>query len=127
MRFNRTLYAVLLSAFLAAPALAQQATPHSSPASPSNRPSAGTSTPQQGLIDINSASAQELASLPGIGDARAQAIIKGRPYKGKDELAQRKIVPQNVYDQIKQKIVARQSTGSAGSSSMSGSSSSKGK
>ena len=45
-----------------------------------------------------------------------QAIIANRPYKGKDELAQRKIVPQNVYEQIKDKIVARQGTSSSGSS-----------
>lgn len=69
-------------------------------------------------MDINSATAQELDKLPGIGPARAQAIIANRAYKGKDDLAQRKIVPQNVYDQIKEKIVARQggakeSTGSS--------------
>jgi DNA uptake protein ComE-like DNA-binding protein len=61
------------------------------------------------LIDINSAPKTELvAKLPGIGEARADAIIKGRPYKGKDELVQKKIIPQNVYDGIKDKIIARQ-------------------
>lgn len=62
-------------------------------------------------------SAEELDKLPGIGSARAQAIIANRPYKGKDELAQRKIVPQNVYDQIKDRIVARQGTSTSGASS----------
>jgi competence ComEA-like helix-hairpin-helix protein len=60
------------------------------------------------LVDINSASAKELEALPGIGSARAQAIVKGRPYKGKNELVDKKIVPQNVYDGIKDRIVARQ-------------------
>jgi competence protein ComEA len=61
------------------------------------------------LIDINSASKDELvAKLPGIGAARADAIIKGRPYKGKDELVQKKIIPQSVYNGIKDKIIARQ-------------------
>jgi competence protein ComEA len=59
-------------------------------------------------MDINSASMKDLASLPGIGEARAKAIIKGRPYKGKDELAQKKIVPQKVYDDIKEQIIAKQ-------------------
>jgi competence protein ComEA len=60
------------------------------------------------LIDINSAPKDQLDALPGIGSARADAIIKGRPYKGKDELIQKKIIPQNVYNGIKDKIIARQ-------------------
>jgi DNA uptake protein ComE-like DNA-binding protein len=60
------------------------------------------------LLDINSASKDQLDALPGIGSARADAIIKGRPYKGKDELVQKKIIPQGVYDGIKDKIIARQ-------------------
>ena len=60
------------------------------------------------LVDINSASKLELDALPGIGSARADAIIKGRPYKGKDDLVQKKIIPPNVYDGIKDRIVAKQ-------------------
>ena len=59
-------------------------------------------------MDINSASEKELASLKGIGEARAKAIVKGRPYKGKDELVQKKIIPQKVYDDIKELIIAKQ-------------------
>jgi len=62
----------------------------------------------EALIDLNTAKAEELMTLDGIGDARAQAIIKGRPYRAKNELADKKIIPQAVYDRIKDRIVARQ-------------------
>ena len=60
------------------------------------------------LLDINTATVDQLKALKGVGDARAAAIVKGRPFKGKDELVQKGIVPQNVYDDIKDKIIAKQ-------------------
>jgi len=62
----------------------------------------------EGLLDINSATKKELSALPGIGDVRSDAIIKGRPYKGKDDLVQKNIIPDSVYQQIKDKIIAKQ-------------------
>jgi len=59
-------------------------------------------------IDINRAKPEQLMTLDGIGDARAKAIVKGRPYKAKDELVDKNIVPQAVYDKIKDKIIAKQ-------------------
>jgi DNA uptake protein ComE-like DNA-binding protein len=59
-------------------------------------------------IDINRAKAEELMTLKGIGEARATAIIKGRPYARKDELVQKKIIPESVYNDIKDQIVAKQ-------------------
>ena len=59
-------------------------------------------------LDINTASREDLVKLKGIGDARADAIIKGRPYKAKNELVDKKIVPENVYNDIKDKIIAKQ-------------------
>jgi len=74
---------------------------------PSNaKPAAKPSATQ--LLDINTASAQELSALKGIGDVRAANIIKSRPYKGKDELVQKNIIPPAVYAAIKDKIIAKQ-------------------
>ena len=63
---------------------------------------------QADLLDINSATKAQLDVLPGIGPARADAIIKGRPYRGKDELVKKNIIPESVYDGIKDKIIAHQ-------------------
>ena len=69
---------------------------------------APTAAKQADLLDINSATEAQLSTLPGIAKARSEAIIKGRPYKGKDELLSKKIVPENVYNDIKDKIIAKQ-------------------
>ncbi len=61
-----------------------------------------------GPIDLNSATAEQLKGLPGIGDVYADKITKNRPYARKDELVQKKVVPQATYDKIKDKIVAKQ-------------------
>jgi competence protein ComEA len=125
---GRYLALSILSMLLIGPAVAQTPSPPSSsrtpattppattppattpPATKSQSPATAGSQQQGGLVDINSASAEELDKLPGVGPARAKAIIANRPYNGKDDLIQRKILPANVYNQIKDKIIARQGT-----------------
>jgi competence protein ComEA len=93
---------------LALPATAQTTAPPKS-ASPTTAPQPSTPEKPRGeLVDINSASAEELDKLPGVGPVRAKAIIANRPYNGKDDLTNRKIIPENVYNEIKEKIIARQ-------------------
>jgi len=121
MRLGYLGLAIWLCALAAAPVAAQTTSPSRSPApaaptatkpaSPAQPPTG--SQEQGGLVDINSASAEELDKLPGVGPARAKAIISHRPYNGKDDLAQRKVIPQNVYNQIKDKIVARPGSAAA--------------
>lgn len=60
------------------------------------------------LLDLNSATKKELSELPKIGDVRSDAIIKGRPYNGKDELVSKKILTQAIYNGIKDLVIAKQ-------------------
>src|SRR5882757_2497414 len=63
--------------------------------------------PAGGQLELNSASRDALMTLDGIGEVRADAIIRARPFKAKTELVERRLIPEALYEKISDKVMAR--------------------
>jgi DNA uptake protein ComE-like DNA-binding protein len=69
--------------------------------------------PPAARIDINRASVDELAKIPGLAPTWAARIVRFRPYRTKEDLLERGVLPSDVYDRIKDYVVAHRPTHSA--------------
>ncbi|MBI3680963.1 MAG: helix-hairpin-helix domain-containing protein [Acidobacteria bacterium] len=114
MRLLTALLAILVSFALLTPAQTSGAkkkasdTAKSAPKSAAKDQSKAAKEAPKEPIDINTATADQLKSVPGIGDAYAKRIIDGRPYRAKNELVQKKILTEGVYNKVKDSIIAKQ-------------------
>ncbi|HME33420.1 MAG TPA: helix-hairpin-helix domain-containing protein [Terriglobales bacterium] len=109
---------ILLLALFYLPLLSQTAPSGGSAkaATPQTTKSASTAGPK---LDINAATKDQLAALPGIGATYSQKIIDGRPYHAKNDLVNRKIIPESTYDGIKDQIIAHHVAGASTSAAKS--------
>jgi len=77
---------------------------------PTQSGKSATKAPASKLIDINSATVEQLKTLPGINDGLAQKIVEGRPYRVKTDLVRKNIIPQAAYNKIAGLVIAKQTT-----------------
>ena len=111
MNAKRFLVVAALAAFSMAwfAPLAMGQAGSSTATAPAKKPAASATAPAStDLLDINTATKDQLDALPGIGAVYSQKIIDGRPYRAKTELVQKKILPQATYNKIAKLIIAKQ-------------------
>jgi DNA uptake protein ComE-like DNA-binding protein len=108
-RVFSTLIAVAITASFALAAEPAKSAPKAPAKTEATKPADPKAAPaKQELVDINSATDAELKAIPGIGDAYIAKIVANRPYANKTQLVSRKILPEAVYEKIKDKIIAKQ-------------------
>jgi DNA uptake protein ComE-like DNA-binding protein len=103
---KRNLFASILITLFAIVLVANVGLASPAPQADAKKPAAAAASAD--LVDLNTASKEQLDALPGIGEKYSQKIIDGRPYKAKTDLVHKKIIPQATYNKIKGMVIAKQ-------------------